>query len=440
MENNYIYVPDGKLRNSSSFRCRVPMQGTLQQFIAEGTLSGAEDSSVLRFVEDAAGGRKRFVCNVPKGCCPEEMLQLIAIRNNPSNPELDYSVAVNMEESSSASILLCSHTMTHDYYVTSGDMDVVLSDNSSLNLVLMQNEHNHARHVSRIKVAMGRNARLNMVLVSLHGGDLENSVRVDMNGEGGECRIGGLYLMDRDQKYVADIRLNHNVPHCHSDQIFKGILDAYFGEVPETFTYNGKTYTPQSYAQSLNLDLDNYVALTSFTHHPFYSPFVLEVPDNWCFGLYMNIPLDELKAVIDNSLNNGHAILWAADVSEDGFNFRRGYALMPKEKTEAYQANHNLLVSDQAKVDTQPQLEIYADDVKCSHGATIGRMDEQSLFYMRSRGIALKEARILQQLAFVHEVLERVEKTELKERLASLVERRLRGEFSDCRDCSKNCC
>ena len=120
---------------------------------------------------------------------------------------------------------------------------------------------------------------------------------------------------------------------------FKGILDAYFGEVPETFTYNGKTYTPQSYAQSLNLDLDNYVALTSFTHHPFYSPFVLEVPDNWCFGLYMNIPLDELKAVIDNSLNNGHAILWAADVSEDGFNFRRGYALMPKEKTEADMTN-----------------------------------------------------------------------------------------------------
>ena len=116
---------------------------------------------------------------------------------------------------------------------------------------------------------------------------------------------------------------------------FKGILDAYFGKVPETFTYNGKTYTPQSYAESLNLDLDNYVALTSFTHHPFYQPFVLEVPDNWLFGLYMNVQLDELKAVIDNSLNNGHAVLWAADVSEDGFNFRRGFALMPKEKTEA---------------------------------------------------------------------------------------------------------
>lgn len=116
---------------------------------------------------------------------------------------------------------------------------------------------------------------------------------------------------------------------------FKGILDAYFGKVPETFTYNGKTYTPKSYAESLNLDLDNYMAFTSFSHHPFYKPFVLEVPDNWLFGLYMNVQLDELKAIIDNSLNNGHAVLWAADVSEEGFNFRRGYALMPKERTEA---------------------------------------------------------------------------------------------------------
>lgn len=116
---------------------------------------------------------------------------------------------------------------------------------------------------------------------------------------------------------------------------FKGILDAYFGPVPETFTYNGKTYTPQSYAESLNLDLNNYTAITSFSHHPFYKPFVLEVPDNWLFGLYNNVKLDEMKAIVDNSLKNGHAVLWAADVSEDGFNFRRGYAIMPKEKTEA---------------------------------------------------------------------------------------------------------
>jgi Fe-S cluster assembly protein SufD len=91
-------------------------------------------------------------------------------------------------------------------------------------------------------------------------------------------------------------------------------------------------------------------------------------------------------------------------------------------------------------VDTKPQLEIYADDVKCSHGATIGRLDENELFYLRSRGIPVNEARLLQQMAFAYSVLEKISNEELRERMENLVEKRLRGEFSNCRDCSKNCC
>lgn len=110
------------------------------------------------------------------------------------------------------------------------------------------------------------------------------------------------------------------------------------------------------------------------------------------------------------------------------------------QKTEAYQANHNLLLSDDAKALTKPQLEIYADDVKCSHGATVGRLNEDELFYMRTRGIPAKEAKLLQQMAFTYEVLEKISSTELRDRMQSLVEKRLRGEFSHCRNCSKNCC
>ncbi len=110
------------------------------------------------------------------------------------------------------------------------------------------------------------------------------------------------------------------------------------------------------------------------------------------------------------------------------------------QKTEAFQANHNLLISDKAKAYTQPQLEIYADDVKCSHGATIGRLNDDELFYMRTRGIPEAEARLLQQKAFAHEVLEKISNTELRERMLSLVERRLRGEFSHCSTCIRNCC
>lgn len=110
------------------------------------------------------------------------------------------------------------------------------------------------------------------------------------------------------------------------------------------------------------------------------------------------------------------------------------------QKTEAYQANHNLLISHDARINSEPQLEIYADDVKCSHGATTGRLDENELFYMRSRGISLKEAKLLQQLAFVYSVLEKIDNTPLREKMSDLTEKRLRGEFSACQNCSKNCC
>lgn len=110
------------------------------------------------------------------------------------------------------------------------------------------------------------------------------------------------------------------------------------------------------------------------------------------------------------------------------------------QKTEAYQANHNLLLSRSAKVYAQPQLEIYADDVKCSHGATSGRLDEMALFYMRSRGIGMAEAKLLQQIAFVYDVLEKIDNLGLRDRLLELVESRLRGEFAHCANCSMNCC
>lgn len=114
----------------------------------------------------------------------------------------------------------------------------------------------------------------------------------------------------------------------------KGILDAYFGEVPETFEYKGKTYTPQSFAASLPINTEDYLPVTSFTHHPFYETFAVEVPDNWLWAQYYNVPLDELKALVDNSLEKGYPVVWAADVSEGGFKWNDGVALMPKGKSE----------------------------------------------------------------------------------------------------------
>lgn len=109
-----------------------------------------------------------------------------------------------------------------------------------------------------------------------------------------------------------------------------GILDAYFGPMPETFVYEGKEYTPRSFAESLPIDMDDYVDITSFTHHPFYSEFVIEVPDNWMWGRSYNVPLDEMMRTIDHALENGYTVAWGTDVSEPGFSRTKGLGVMPE--------------------------------------------------------------------------------------------------------------
>jgi bleomycin hydrolase len=112
---------------------------------------------------------------------------------------------------------------------------------------------------------------------------------------------------------------------------FLGLEDAYLGAEPTKFTYKGKDYTPQTFEQSLGLNLDDYVEISSFTHHPFYSKFVLEVPDNWSGDEVYNVPLDEMIDIINNSIENGYTVAWATDVSEKGFKHNLGYANVPED-------------------------------------------------------------------------------------------------------------
>ncbi len=123
---------------------------------------------------------------------------------------------------------------------------------------------------------------------------------------------------------------------------FDGILDAYLGKLPNEFTVNGKKFTPVTYAQSLGLNMDDYVSLTSFTHHPFYTKFAIEIPDNWRWGESYNLPLDEFAKVFENAVDKGYTIAWGSDVSEKGFT-RNGVAVNPELKKE------NLPGSDQAR-------------------------------------------------------------------------------------------
>ncbi|MBO5873955.1 MAG: aminopeptidase [Rikenellaceae bacterium] len=110
----------------------------------------------------------------------------------------------------------------------------------------------------------------------------------------------------------------------------EAVHDIYLGIRPEKFTYNGKEYTPKSFYESTGLNADDYVSLTSYTHHPFYSQFVLEIQDNWRWALSYNLPIDELMEVFDHAIMEGFTIAWGSDVSEEGFS-RDGIAVLPDQ-------------------------------------------------------------------------------------------------------------
>lgn len=115
---------------------------------------------------------------------------------------------------------------------------------------------------------------------------------------------------------------------------FNGILDAYFGVLPTEFSYEGNAYTPKTYAQSLGLNLNDYVYVTSYTHHPFHSKFIIEVPDNWALAEVYNVTLEELESIFDNAIDNGFPVAWASDVSESGFSWKDGIAIVPDTDSE----------------------------------------------------------------------------------------------------------
>ena len=137
------------------------------------------------------------------------------------------------------------------------------------------------------------------------------------------------------------------------------IHDIYLGERPEKFTYNGKEYTPKSFYESLGLNPDDYVSLTSYTHHPFYSSFVLEIQDNWRWAQSYNLPIDELMEVFDYAVMNGYTVAWGSDVSESGFT-RNGVAVLPdadkaQELSGSDMAHWLKLKPEEKQLNTKPQ-------------------------------------------------------------------------------------
>lgn len=352
MRDNYIYSNN----RANLFRCKVPLSGAEQLFVVNGKVQDSDNSYSLV---------------VEKGCTLPNIQQVIYVRNIDSNIaireidgvpvedsrlkdllKLDCESNILMKEGSNAKLLFCSHTLSMDEFETEELVNITLERDANLDLIIMQNEHNKARHRADYKISLDANSTLTMTFLSLHGGEITNNIEVNMIGEHANCQLKGLCLADKEQSMSTNVKLNHLVPNCYSNQLFKNILD-------------------------------------------------------------------------DSSFTNF---------------FGRIYVAKDAQKSEALQANHNLILCDKAKVKTKPQLEIYADDVICNHGATIGKINEDELFYMRSRGITLHEAKILQLLSFTSDITNSITTDALKERLNLLVEKRLRGEFSNNNNCSTNCC
>jgi Fe-S cluster assembly protein SufD len=169
-----------------------------------------------------------------------------------------------------------------------------------------------------------------------------------------------------------------------------------------------------------------------------------EGAESYSYGLY----LSDKWQHIDNFVNVDHAFPHCTsnqlfkgvldDMSTGAFNGR--ILVRPDAQgTLAYQKNNNILLTDDAKMDTKPQLEIFADDVKCSHGATVGQLDEEALFYIQSRGIDKREARLMLMFGFAHEVIQNIKIEALRERMDNLVMQRLKGELSRCASCLVKC-
>ncbi len=138
--------------------------------------------------------------------------------------------------------------------------------------------------------------------------------------------------MIRYMHAIADVAVKTKTRSPEYYKLVDNLLDTYLGKLPEKFTYKGKEYTPKSFAESLGLNMDDYIELTSFTHHPYYVKFDVEVPDNWEHSLMYNLPLDEMIETVDYALNNGYSVCWDGDVSEKGFSFTNGVAINPEVK------------------------------------------------------------------------------------------------------------
>ena len=285
--------------------------------------------------------------HIPKNVELEKPIQVVNILTGEADRMVTQRNLILVEENVQVRILLCDHSLTAQRYIVNTVTETQVDESSHFTLTNLQNHHNGVVQVGGYYFNQEKHSVLFANYFTLHTGSTRNNITVRMGGERSECHVSGLYLIDKNQHVDNFLTIDHAVPDCESNELFKGVMDD-----RSRGTFSGR---------------------------------IIVRPD--------------------------------------------------AQRTNAYQSNNNLLLTDGAKANSRPQLEIYADDVKCSHGATVGQLDEEALFYLRSRGIGVEEATILLMYAFAYEVIDKISEPELKERIITLVEKRFRGELDKCDSC-----
>ena len=288
-----------------------------------------------------------LVVHVPRGVKVDRAVQVINILRSDVDLMANRRVLIVVEPGAEIKLLFCDHAADDRRFLTTQVIEAYVGEDASLDLYCLEETHARNTRVSNLYIEQQAGSRVNHNIITLHNGVTRNKTDLAFCGEGAECNLCGCVIADKRQHVDNNTLIDHRVPRCTSNELYKYVLD---GQATGAFA--------------------------------------------------------------------GRVLV------------RHG-----AQKTVSQETNQNLCATREARMYTQPMLEIYADDVKCAHGSTVGQLNDAALFYMRQRGIPLKEAKLLLEFAFINEVIDHMQLAPLRDRLHYLVEKRFRGELSKCEGC-----
>lgn len=335
-------LPDGVIVDSL---CRVATEnpGLIERYYAR--MAKTEDDAITALNTMLA--QDGLLVYVPKNVKLDRAVQVINILRSDVDLMVNRRVLIILEQGAEAKFLFCDDSADDRHFLTTQVIEAYVGENASLDLYCLEETHVKNTRVSNVYIEQQAYSRVNHNVVTLHNGVTRNKLDLVFKGEGAECFANGCVIADKTQRVDNNTLIDHQVPHCTSNELYKYVLDD-----------------------------------------------------------------DAVGAFAGRVL-----------VRHDA------------QKTNSQETNNNLVAAKTARMYTQPELEIYADDVKCAHGCTVGQLNDAAMFYMRQRGISEKEAKLLLEFAFVNEVIDKMELAPLRERLHILVEKRFRGELNKCEGC-----